>query len=168
MMSSSSGCSSGSPPLMVITDVPSVASLSMRRNIVVGRHGLGEIVEFVAVRAGQIAAPDRNDVDQQRMVGGRETLHDHLRAAEVSLNRFEAALPCCGCGWHASSHLLDHTAQAGCGAGSVFGGNSVLNGRQGRSRRPRLVRVALHPTSSCPESRRTPTARSSHPLFTRT
>src|SRR5262249_33586420 len=33
-------------------------------------HRLGEIVELVAVSACQIATPDRNNVRQQRMIGG--------------------------------------------------------------------------------------------------
>src|SRR5215470_999391 len=41
-----------------------------------GRDRLGEVVEFVAVRAGQIATPDRNQMRQQRVVNRGYGLDD--------------------------------------------------------------------------------------------
>ena len=92
MIASRSGCSSGSPPLMVTTAVPKFAEAVDAAQHFSGVHRLREIVEFVAIRAGQIAAADRNDVHQQRMPRGRETLGEHassrsLRCAASSFRR---------------------------------------------------------------------------------
>ena len=52
-----------------------------------GRHRLREIVKFVAIRAGQIAAPYGNDVDQQRMAGRDEGLGELLQFAHPAMRR---------------------------------------------------------------------------------
>jgi hypothetical protein len=64
MMSSSSGCSSGQ-----VID----AALHY-----VERDWLGEIVVFVAVFAGQIAATNRNDMSQDGVVRRGQPFGDHL------------------------------------------------------------------------------------------
>ena len=65
--SSRSGCSIGSPPLKATTDVPSSASLSMRRSIAVGRDRRRHLVVLVAVAAVDVAAADRDDLHEQRV-----------------------------------------------------------------------------------------------------
>src|SRR4029077_14570997 len=51
------------------------------------RHGFREVVEFVAVRARQIAPPHWNDVDQQRMLRRGEALCNHARLAHLTVSR---------------------------------------------------------------------------------
>ena len=46
-----------------------------------GVHRLRKIVKFVAVRAGQIAAPDRNDMHEQRMARGEQSPDDAAQFA---------------------------------------------------------------------------------------
>ena len=46
-------------------------------------HRLREIVEFVAIRAGQIASPDRNDVHQQRMPRRDQPFHHAVQFAHT-------------------------------------------------------------------------------------
>ena len=58
---------------------------SMRRNISSSGHGLGKIVEFVAVGAGQIAAAHGNDMHQQGMPRGSETLGEHPDLAQLAV-----------------------------------------------------------------------------------
>jgi hypothetical protein len=48
-------------------------------------HWLREIVELVAVGAGQIAAADRNDVRKDRMVGGSQGAGGHGCPAQVAV-----------------------------------------------------------------------------------
>ena len=66
------------------------------------RDGLREIVVFVAVGAGQIAAADGNDVRQDGMVDGGQPLCNHLELARTAVN-----------GQHGAMHLFDlkHTAK---------------------------------------------------------
>ena len=75
MIWSSSGCSSGSPPLIVIDRRAHLRQAVDPPQHFGGVHRLREIIEFIAVRAGQIAAPDRNDVHQQRMPRRNQSLH---------------------------------------------------------------------------------------------
>ncbi len=56
-----------------------------------GRHWLRKIVKLVAVSAGQIAAPDRDQVRQQRMVGRHHGLKDLPQSMGVALDRLEFA-----------------------------------------------------------------------------
>ena len=88
--SSRSGCSIGSPPLKATTEVPSSASLSMRRIIDVGRHRRRHLVVLVAVAAVDVAAADRDDLDEQRVRGVGEPAH-------------ELAQPIAPCGWRWSA-----------------------------------------------------------------
>jgi len=44
-----------------------------------------KIIELVAIFAGKIAAPHRNDMRQQRMVRPNERAHDHARSSQVAL-----------------------------------------------------------------------------------
>jgi len=46
-----------------------------------GFHRLRKIVKFVAVGAGQIAAPDRNDMHKQRMARGDQSMDDAAQFA---------------------------------------------------------------------------------------
>jgi hypothetical protein len=64
----------------------------------VGGHGLGEIVELVAVGAGEIAAADRDEMREQRMVGRHDGLEDLAQAVHVPFRRLEFAAPCEGSG----------------------------------------------------------------------
>ena len=52
-----------------MTEVPNSASLSIRLSIVFDRHRIARFVVFVAVGAGEIAPPHRDDVHQNRMFG---------------------------------------------------------------------------------------------------
>ena len=65
------------------------------------RHRLRKIVEFVAVRAGQIAAADGNDMHQQRMARGDKSLRDHAELAQFAMRReqFSANFLACGHGF---------------------------------------------------------------------
>jgi len=56
-----------------------------------GGNRLGKVIEFVAVFAGQIAAPDGNDVGQQGMVGRGQRVRDHPRSPEVAVERLQSA-----------------------------------------------------------------------------
>src|SRR5580700_7685601 len=51
------------------------------------RHGLREIVKLVAVGAGEIAAPYRNDVHQHGMARGDEALCEHAQLAQFAVRR---------------------------------------------------------------------------------
>ena len=67
MISSSSGCSSGSPPESVTMLVPRSANLLMRLIMTSDGDGLREVVVFVAVGARQVAAADGDDVRHDGM-----------------------------------------------------------------------------------------------------
>src|SRR5215470_12417510 len=57
----------------------------------VERHGFRKIVEFVAVGTGKIAAPDGNDMSQQRMARGHQTLRNHAHFAQLTVRRKKLA-----------------------------------------------------------------------------
>ncbi len=57
----------------------------------VGRHGLGKIIELVAVGASQIAAPDRNEMREQRMIRRHDRLQDLPQSVRVPLHRLKFA-----------------------------------------------------------------------------
>ena len=102
--SSRSGCSIGSPPLNATTEVPSSASLSMRRHHV-GRDRRRHLVVLVAVAAVDVAAADRDDLDEQRVRRVRQPAREFARR--------DRAL----CGWRgrrqcACRHEVYQTAQA--------------------------------------------------------
>ena len=142
MISSSSGCSSGSPPLMVMTDVPSSASLSTTLEHGVSRNRLGKIVVFVAVFASQIAAADGNDVRQQRMVRGGKCPRDHARPAEIAVERLQTAAQIGRAGRHVSYlSIKPHEAArfaglAPIGRFSRSNGNDFEQINGGRASRP--------------------------------
>ena len=76
-----------------------------------GRNRLREVVKLVAVLAGKIAAPHRDDVRQQRMVRRQESPGDHLRATQVALQRAPAASQfCLGRNHGEIAKLLKHKA----------------------------------------------------------
>jgi len=54
-----------------------------------GRHGLRKIIELVAVGAGQIAAPDRDQMRQQRMVRRHHGLQDLPQSMNVPFRRLK-------------------------------------------------------------------------------
>jgi hypothetical protein len=60
-----------------------------------GVDGLREIVELVAVGAGQVAATDGDDVSEQWMIGGGECARGHGRSAQVAVEGFGAAAKGC-------------------------------------------------------------------------
>ncbi len=72
-----------------------------------GRNRFGKIVVFVAVFAGQIAAPRRDDVSQQRMVGRGERARDHAHPAQITVERLQTTPYCRSDGWH-GYYLLKH------------------------------------------------------------
>ena len=78
MIVSISGCSKGSPPLIVTMAVFRYARRSMRRIISSVGIGRRKIVVFVAVGASQIASANRNDVGQKHMLSGCQSPNDHL------------------------------------------------------------------------------------------
>ena len=59
-----------------------------------GRYGLGEIIELVAISASQIAAPDRNQMREQRMVGRHEGFEYLPQSMSIALDRFKFAADC--------------------------------------------------------------------------
>ena len=92
------------------------------------RHGLRHRVVLVAVGAGQVAAPDGDDVDQQRVAAIQEGPRDLARRARVrrdarrrSLRCFSVVLPSPGARfgsysrWRARRSLLD-----ACGPGTAI------------------------------------------------
>ena len=54
-------------------------------------HGLGKIVELVAIGAGQVAAAHRNDMHQQRVARGSQPLGEHLELAQLAVRGEEFA-----------------------------------------------------------------------------
>ena len=48
------------------------------------RHRLGVVVEFVAIRACQIAAPHGDNVGQDRMVRRDQTFEDHAQLTKLA------------------------------------------------------------------------------------
>jgi len=52
-----------------------------------GGDGLREIVEFIAIRAGKIAATNRNDMSEQRVAGGEKSFGDHARFTQLAMGR---------------------------------------------------------------------------------
>lgn len=61
------------------------------REHLIGGHGLGEIVEFVAVGAGEVAAARGDDVCKERVAGGEEPLHDHAAISQHAMPGEELA-----------------------------------------------------------------------------
>ena len=55
------------------------------------RHGLRDFVVFVAVRAGEIAAPRGNDVRQDGMAGGSQAARDHPPFAQTGVPEADTA-----------------------------------------------------------------------------
>ena len=55
---------------------------------VLHRDWLGEVIEFVAVSARQIAPAHGDDVGQKRVLGVGQRAHDHLGSAQVAMQRF--------------------------------------------------------------------------------
>jgi hypothetical protein len=56
----------------------------------VQRNGLGEIVELVAVGAGEIAPSHRDDVSEDGMIGGGQAFRNHADLPRTSMDRFPA------------------------------------------------------------------------------
>jgi hypothetical protein len=50
-----------------------------------GRHRIREIVEFVAVGAGEIAPPNGNNMHQQRMASRNQAFGDHARRTQLAM-----------------------------------------------------------------------------------
>ncbi len=65
-----------------------------------GGHGLRKIVVFVAVLAGQVAAPYGNDMRQQRMVRRSERARDHARPPQIAMEGLQTAAHCSSCRRH--------------------------------------------------------------------
>ncbi len=64
----------------------------------VERDRVREIVEFVAIRAREIAAANRNDVREKRVARGGEPLREHAELAELAMRRaYFPANFLCGC-----------------------------------------------------------------------
>jgi hypothetical protein len=57
----------------------------------VSGNRLGEIVVFVAIGARQIAATDRNQMNEDRVVRGRHSFQNHLNFPHPALCRLQAA-----------------------------------------------------------------------------
>jgi len=57
-------------------------------NHIVGRHRLRKIIELVTVSTSQIAAPDRNQMREQRMVRRHDGFEDLPQAMNIPLRRF--------------------------------------------------------------------------------
>src|SRR5579864_7535344 len=73
-------------------------------------HRFGEIVKLVAVSTGQVAAAHGNDVCQERVVGGCEGTHSHLRATQIAVRGKSFTPDRCEYGGHdGDSSLLQHT-----------------------------------------------------------
>jgi hypothetical protein len=72
-----------SPPEIVTMDVPSSASLSSRFFITSSGTGFEADVVFVAVAAGEIAAPHRDDVSQNDVIRRKQGSRDHRSFAEL-------------------------------------------------------------------------------------
>ena len=84
MRSSSWGWSSGSPPLKATTDVPSSASLSIRAVIVVMRNRRRDFVVLVAVPAVDVAAANRDDVDEERVLRLEQAVQELAPCADAA------------------------------------------------------------------------------------
>ena len=59
------------------------------------RHRLRKIVKLVAVGTSQVAAPHRNDVRQQRMVGRSQCPRHHLRPPQIAVQGLGVAAQSC-------------------------------------------------------------------------
>src|SRR5580700_2124673 len=73
-----------------------------------GRNGIRNVVEFVAIGAGQVAAPRGDDVRQQRMALGRESSHYHAYLADLAMRGQKFSSNCLAC-----RHCFS-TAKGGC------------------------------------------------------
>jgi len=62
-----------------------------------GGHGIREVVEFVAVGAGKIAAASGYDVREKRMALRRESLDDHADLANLAMRGKEFSPNCFAC-----------------------------------------------------------------------
>ena len=134
--SSRSGCSIGSPPLKATTDVPSAASLSMRPLHHVGRHRIGHLVVLVAVAAVDVAAADRDDLDEQRMRGVRQAADELAHRPRLAAGG--------GQDGHGSGHRplkADATSGANGYVASGFS-RTIVNYSSGlRARRPQAAHL---------------------------
>ena len=85
---------------------------------------LGDLVVFVAVAAGDVAAPDRHDVHEQRVVGVDEAAHELARGARVArgLPKYVHGLS----GSNSTYHPPDTARKAGKRS------RQAMNGRLGR------------------------------------
>src|ERR1700733_9198411 len=59
------------------------------------RNRWGKIVIFIAIFARQIAAPHRNDVRKQRMIGRDQRFSDFSRAAQIAMKTSQSAAQRC-------------------------------------------------------------------------
>ncbi len=75
-----------------------------------GGNGLGKIVEFIAIRAGKIAAARGNDVHQQRMPRGNHAFDDHAQFAQLAMR---------------GAHFLSNFLLQGHGSSRKQGGRSA-------------------------------------------
>src|ERR1700693_5988137 len=61
------------------------------REHLIRRNRVRKIIEFIAIRAGEIAAANWNDVHQQGMLCGSESLGDHAPLAHLSMDGEQSA-----------------------------------------------------------------------------
>ena len=84
-ISSNWGCSSGSPPLIVMMVVPKSFRLVDAAEHLLQRNGLGKIVELVAIGAGEIAAANGNQVRENNVIGTSEAPSNHPPLADAGV-----------------------------------------------------------------------------------
>ena len=65
------------------------------------RNRLRKVVEFIAIGASKVAAPDRDDMRKQRVPRGDQPLHEHARFAQLAM-RGQVFLPNFLSGYHGS------------------------------------------------------------------
>ncbi len=113
MMSSSSGCRMGSPPLMVTMAVPRRASWSMRSTWSRAARACWR-VELVAVGAGQVAAAHGDDVRHDDVVGIDQSMGDHSQLPHTAVggDPFHRK-PCFLCDIDVQTHYITRPAREG-------------------------------------------------------
>ena len=94
MISSSSGWSSGSPPLIVTIVGPEIRQQVHAPAHRVDRDGLREIVVLVTVRARQVAAANRDQMRHDRAVRVAECVREHASLPKPSLDPAHAPADC--------------------------------------------------------------------------